>query len=63
LRLADGEVDDRLTGFDAELLRRRRAGTSRRLEELLRRDAPAVQARAADLVLLDHGDREAALAP
>ena len=58
--LADREVDDRLAGFDAELLGAGDVAERRgRLEELLGRDAPAVQAGAADLVLLDHGDREA----
>ena len=53
-----------LLGLHAELLGAgHRAEHVRRLEELLGRDAAAVQARAADLVLLDHGDASPALAP
>ena len=49
-----------LVGLHAELLGAGdRAEHRGRLEELLGRDAAAVQARAADLVLLDHGDRQA----
>src|SRR5439155_26050174 len=58
--LAGGEVHRGLVGLDAELLG---AGDGAvdggGLEELLGRDAAPVQASAADLLLLDHGDVEA----
>src|SRR5579872_1449690 len=58
--LADGEVDGRLARLHAELLRAGNGAVDLgRLEELLGRDAAAVKAGAAHLLLLDDGDREA----
>ena len=58
-----GVVDDGLAGdVDAEVLGVADAlGEGGRLEERLGRDAAAVEARAADLVLVDEGDLEAEL--
>ena len=58
--LALGELDHGLLDGDAELLGPGHgAEHRRRLQELLGRDAAAVQAGAADLLLLHHGDVEA----
>src|SRR5690242_18292186 len=57
--LTRSEVQHRLLGADTELLRRRNRAVHRRgLEQLLRRDATAVQAGTADLLLLDESDRQ-----
>ena len=62
--LALGEVDRRLLGDDPELLGAGHGAVHRRrLQELLGRDAAAVQAGAADLVLLDHRDVQPGRAP
>ena len=57
--LADGEVDRRRTGVDAEVLGVGDVAVDgSRLQEGLGRDAPAVQARAAHLPLLDQRHRQ-----
>src|SRR4030095_11486061 len=58
-----GDVDRLESCLDAELgALARRVGDFRGMEERLRRDAPAVEAGAAELVLLDEGHRQTQLA-